>query len=327
MRTAVSRRGVPATWRGPGPRCHRGRRAWRGRGRPSRHCRLSARPRAGRTARAGQPRRRGPRRRPRRAAGREMAAGCRPGPATGPGGSGSRLRGAHLGRVAVLAAARVVVDRLHQVCRCRRTGHSPGRGAPKSLTSSCRLPRAPPGGYCWRGVLGYGRRLPRRRRVPHDRGMGVLLSVDGGESPWGTVSVGASLSSSFLAGRSGTCRGGRTVRHGALVRRCSSTPIARRISRLLSGLRTARSSRSRLLLLAARGYPARVRRLRELEESAGAAWRRMKAQKRRPARRRVSRRRRAKRFTRIRGGKNRVKVKQPARLVEKRKWKEREGGG
>ena len=34
-----------------------------------------------------------PRRRPRRAAGREMAAGCRPGPATGPGGSGSTLRG------------------------------------------------------------------------------------------------------------------------------------------------------------------------------------------------------------------------------------------
>ena len=41
-----------------------------------------------------------------------------------------------------------------------------------------------------------------------------------------------------------------------------------------------------VLLLAARGYPARVRRFRKLEESAGAAWRRMKAQNRRPARRR-----------------------------------------
>ncbi len=55
-----------------------------------------------------------------------------------------------------------------------------------------------------------------------------------------------------------------------------------------------------VLLLAARGYPARVRRFRKLEESAGAAWRRMKAQNRRPARRRETRRRRAKRFTRIR---------------------------
>ena len=52
-----------------------------------------------------------------------------------------------------------------------------------------------------------------------------------------------------------------------------------------------------LLLASPRGYPVRVRRLRELEESAGAAWRRMKAQRRRPARRRVSPRRwRAKRL-------------------------------
>ncbi len=57
MRTAVSRRGVPATWRGPGPRWHRGWRAWRGRGRPSRHCRLSARPRVGWPPRVGRPRR------------------------------------------------------------------------------------------------------------------------------------------------------------------------------------------------------------------------------------------------------------------------------
>jgi len=44
-----------------------------------------------------------------------------------------------------------------------------------------------------------------------------------------------------------------------------------------------------LLLASPRGYPARVRRLRKLEESAGAARRRMKAQKRR----RVPRRPRA----------------------------------
>jgi len=69
-----------------------------------------------------------------------------------------------------------------------------------------------------------------------------------GESPWGTVSVSASLSGSSLAGRSGTCRGSRTARHGALVRGCWSAPVARRISRLLSGLRTARSSRIRCCL-------------------------------------------------------------------------------
>ena len=48
-----------------------------------------------------------------------------------------------------------------------------------------------------------------------------------------------------------------------------------------------------LLLASSRGHRAGVRRLRALEEPAGAAWRRMKAQKRRPARRRVSRHRRA----------------------------------
>jgi hypothetical protein len=47
-----------------------------------------------------------------------------------------------------------------------------------------------------------------------------------------------------------------------------------------------------VLLASPRGYPVRVRRLRALEESAGAAWGRMKAQKRRPPRRRVSRHRR-----------------------------------
>ena len=44
-----------------------------------------------------------------------------------------------------------------------------------------------------------------------------------------------------------------------------------------------------LLLASPRGYPARVGRLGKLEEPAGAAWRRMKARKRR----RVPRRRRA----------------------------------
>ena len=48
-----------------------------------------------------------------------------------------------------------------------------------------------------------------------------------------------------------------------------------------------------VLLASPRGYPVRVRRFRALEESAGAAWGRMNAQKRRPARRRVSRHRRA----------------------------------
>jgi hypothetical protein len=51
-------------------------------------------------------------------------------------------------------------------------------------------------------------------------GMGVLLSADGGESLWCTVNAGASLSGSSPVEISGTCRGSRTVRPGALVRRC-----------------------------------------------------------------------------------------------------------
>ena len=101
--------------------------------------------------------------------------------------------------------------------------HSPRRGASKSLTSSCRLPRARPVSWGWRGVvLWHRRKLPQRvwRRVLMAGGMGVLLSADGGESPWGTVSADASLSGSSPVGRSGTCRASRTVRHGALVRRC-----------------------------------------------------------------------------------------------------------
>jgi hypothetical protein len=45
-----------------------------------------------------------------------------------------------------------------------------------------------------------------------------------------------------------------------------------------------------VLLASPRGYPVRVRRLRGLEASAGAAWRRVRARRRRPPRRRVSRR-------------------------------------
>ena len=43
-----------------------------------------------------------------------------------------------------------------------------------------------------------------------------------------------------------------------------------------------------VLLAFPRGYPVRVRGLRGLEASAGAAWRRVRARRRRPPRRRVS---------------------------------------
>jgi hypothetical protein len=43
-----------------------------------------------------------------------------------------------------------------------------------------------------------------------------------------------------------------------------------------------------VVLASLRSYAARIRRLRELEEAAGVAWLRRKAQKRRPARRRLA---------------------------------------
>ena len=148
-----------------------------------------------------------------------------------------------------LADLCITNDRLRSTGRGQNRSLTPGRGASESLMSSRRLPRAHPVGCGWRGVvLWYGRRLSRRVwRWDTWPGDG-RVERGWGESPWGTVSVGASLSGSSLAGRSGTCRGSRTVRRGALVRRCWSTPIARRISRLLSGLRTARSARIRCSL-------------------------------------------------------------------------------
>ncbi len=98
---------------------------------------------------------------------------------------------------------------------------TPGRGASKSLMSSCRLPRAHPVGCGRRGVVLWHRRRLSRRVWRWNTWPGDGRVERGwGESPWGTVSVGASLSGSSLVGRSGTCRGSRPVRHGALVRRC-----------------------------------------------------------------------------------------------------------
>jgi hypothetical protein len=59
---------------------------------------------------------------------------------------------------------------------------------------------------------------------------------------------------------------------------------------LAAAIRAAdnRVIRDSVLLAFPRGYPVRVRRLRGLEASAGAAWRRVRARRRRPPRRRVS---------------------------------------
>ena len=87
------------------------------------------------------------------------------------------------------------------------------------------------------------------------------------------------LERQFPGWRSGTCRGSWMARPGALVRGCCLAPGARRIWRLLSGLRRARWSRIRCCL-----PPRRVTRRgcggsASRRSGPGAARRRAKARK------------------------------------------------
>jgi hypothetical protein len=143
----------------------------------------------------------------------------------------------------------------------------------------------------WRGVvLCHRRQLPQRvrRRVPHGREMGVFLSVDGGEPVghgerrrelerqfpgWEIWYVPREPDSATWCARPQMLIGADSPEDLAAAIRAAPSPVIP----------------DSLLPASPRGYPARVRRLREVEESAGAARRRAKARQRR----RVPRRRRA----------------------------------
>jgi hypothetical protein len=137
----------------------------------------------------------------------------------------------------------------------------------------------------WRGVvLWHVRQLSKRvwRRLRLAGGWGVLVSVDGGE-PVGHGERRRELERQFLGweiwyvprepDRATWC-----ARPQLLIGADSPEDLATAI-----GAAHGQVSPDSLLFASPQGYPARVRRLGTLEEPAGAARRRAKAQKRRRA--------------------------------------------